>query len=114
MLLAVAAAHFDAAFEHGAIFHADAHRGNVSCNRAFAADIDAIAAFNVSAHLAHNHNFAGGDIRLHAAVSANGNAIIGQADLAFDAAVNVERFRAAEFAFNYERAANGRPALPAR
>ena len=107
MLLLLAALDLDAALQHGAVLHADAHGGNVSCDRAFAADIHAVAAIDVSVHLAHHHNLAGSDVGLRAAVAADGDAVVGQADLAFDAAVDVERFRSAQFALDHERAADG-------
>src|ERR1700693_5411368 len=100
----IAAAHLDPALEHGAVFHADAYGGNVSRDRAFAADIHAVTAINITVHLAHHDNFAGRDVGLRAAVAADGDAVVGQADLAFDAAVDVKRFRSAEFALDDERA----------
>src|SRR5580704_3452668 len=107
LLLLITAPHLDAAFEHGAVFHADAYGGNVSRDRAFAANIHAVAAIDVSIHLAHHHNFASADVSLHAAVAADGDAVVRQADLAFDAAINIKRFRTADFALDDERAADG-------
>ena len=65
------------------------------------------AAINISVHLAHDYNFAGGDVGLHAAVASNGDAIVWQADLAFDAAIDIKRFRTADFALDDESTANG-------
>jgi hypothetical protein len=106
-LLLPTATNFDAAFQDGTIFHADANRGHVSGDRAFAADIDAVAALNVSVNLAHDHNLGGNNVGLHNAVAANGDAVVGQADFALDAAIHVKRFRAADFAFDDERTADG-------
>src|SRR5258706_6897086 len=107
LLLGFAALHLDATFEDGAVFPADAHGRDVSRDRAFAADIHAVAAVNVPTHLAHDNNFAGRDVGLHAAVAADGDAVVGQTDLALDAAIDIKRFRAADFALDDERTANG-------
>src|ERR1700731_1367029 len=90
ILFALGAAHFDATLYYGAIFHADAYCSYVSGDLAFAADVHAIAAFNIPADLAHHDYFAGNNVRLHAAVAANGDAVLRHGDLAFDAAIVIK------------------------
>src|SRR5579863_10517083 len=105
--LYLTAADLDAALEHGAIFHADANRRNVALHHALAANIHAVAAFDVPGNLAHNHNFTGGNVGLHGAVASDGHSVLRQRDRAFDAAIDVERFRAADVALDDQRTANG-------
>src|SRR6266404_6343964 len=56
LVLFAFAADLNSTLERGAVFHADAHSGNVSVHRAFGADIDAIATLDVAIHLAHHDN----------------------------------------------------------
>jgi hypothetical protein len=55
---------------------------------------------DVALHAAQDHNFAGADVGDDAAVGCNGDAVIGKIDGALDAAIDVERFGAADFAFD--------------
>src|SRR6266550_4619021 len=96
-----------AAAKHGAIFHADARADHITGQCAFAADVHAVAALNVASDLAHDHNFARGNVGLHNAVAADCHAMIFEAQGAFDAAVNVKRLAAADLAFDHQRASDG-------
>src|SRR5205823_12334988 len=96
-----------AAAEHGAIFHADARADHITGQSAFAADVHAVAALDVASDLAHDDNFARGNVRLHHAVAADGHAMIFKAQGAFDASVNVERLAAADFTFDHQRSSDG-------
>src|SRR5437879_4229131 len=107
LFLFLVAAHLDAALERGAIFHADANSGDVSADRAFAANVDPIATLDVARYLAHDYDFAGSNAGIDFAVAPNGDAALGHGDFAFDAAVDVQRFRAADLTFNYQRTADG-------
>src|SRR5208282_2895787 len=80
---------------------------NVAVDRAFAADVDAVAALDITGHFAHDHNFAGLDAGVNLAVAADGHAALGHGDLALDAAINVESFRPADFALDDQSAADG-------
>src|SRR5437588_10009500 len=99
--------YLNAAFKGGAVFHADAYGRDVSADRAFAADVDAVAALDVAGHFAHDYDFAGGDAGIDHAVAANGDAAFRHDDFAFDPAIDVKRFGAADFAFDHEGTADG-------
>src|SRR5208337_2482429 len=101
------AADLNSALERGAVFHADAHGGNVAVDCAFGADIHAIAALDVAIHFAHDHDFAGLNAGVDLAVAADGDSALGHGDFAFDAAVDVESLGAADFALDDQRAADG-------
>ena len=76
-------------------------------HRAFGADIHAIAALDVARHFAHDHNFAGLNAGVDLAIAADGDSAFGHGDFAFNAAVDVQRLGAADFALDEQRAANG-------
>ena len=78
-------------------------RDHVARQHAFVADIETVRAINVALYLAHDHNFFCGNVRSDVSAAADGNAIVGKADAAFDAAINEERFRASQFTFDDER-----------
>src|SRR5208337_927313 len=107
LLLLFAALYLDAALENSAVLHTDPDGGNVAVDHAFTANIHAVAAFDVADDFTHHHNFASGNVGLYTAVAADGHAILRERDLAFDPAVNIERFRAGDFALDDKRPANG-------
>jgi len=98
----VGLADVDAAFEEGAVFDADAGRGYVAGEGAFAADVDAVLGVDVAAHFAEDDDFAGGDVGGYLAITAYGDAIAWQVDGAFDFAVDEERLAAADFTFDHQ------------
>src|SRR5581483_861623 len=107
LLIGAGLADVDAALEERTIFDGDALGGYVAGERAFAADVDAIAGRDIAAHLAKHHNLAGGNVGSHLTVTADGETVAGQADGALDFAVDVERLRAADFAFDHQAFADG-------
>jgi hypothetical protein len=108
IILLVGCLHFDAALHEGAIFHADALGDDIAGQRSFAANIKTIAASDVALNLAHDHDFASGNVCGDAAVSSDGNAVIVQVDGALDFPVHIKRFGSADFALDHQRAADGR------
>src|ERR1700692_1842224 len=76
-------------------------------DRAFSTDIDAIAALDVAGHFTHDHNFAGLNAGVNLAVASDGDAALRHVDFAFDAAIDVKGFGAADFALDVESAADG-------
>ena len=99
-------AHFDAALEDRAFFDADAMRDHIAREQAFAADVQPVRTVDVALHLAHDYDFFGGDVRRDVSVAADGDAIVGKVDGAFDASVNEKRFRTRHFTLNDERASD--------
>src|ERR1017187_8906926 len=83
----------DTALEVRAVLDGNARCGLVSGQRAFAADIDAIAGLNIAAHFAQNNHLAGSDIGCDLAITTDGDAVAWKVDCAFDFAVDVERLR---------------------
>src|SRR5690348_844432 len=108
MLLLAFAADLNSALERRAVFHADAHGRDVSGDRTFSTDIDAIAALDVAIDLAHHDDFFGLDAGVDLAIAADGHAAFGHDDLAFNAAIDVEGLRSGNFALNDQSAADGR------
>src|SRR4029077_4347171 len=102
----VGGADLHAALQHGSVLDADALGDDIPGQRTLAADVQAISALNVAVHLAHNHNFAGANVGRDAAVTSNGYAIVGKTNGALDPAVDVKRFRAADFALDDQRTAD--------
>ena len=73
---------------------------------AFGADVHAVSGRNIAANLAQNHNLARRDAGRHLAVAADGNAVAGKIDAAFDLAVDIQRLCAADFAFDKQALAD--------
>src|SRR4051812_11165476 len=96
----------DAALEEGAVFDADALRDHVAGERAFVADVDAVAGVQIATHFADDHDLARHHVRGDNAVASDGHAVSGQVDGAFHAAVDVERFRPGDFTLDDERFAD--------
>src|SRR5262249_50071107 len=67
------------------------------------ADVQTVAADDIAVHLAHDHHFAGIDVGGNNAVPSNGDAVLGNIDGAFDAAVHIEGFGAADFTLDDQR-----------
>src|ERR1700723_3223114 len=86
----------DAAFEERAIFDRDSCRDNIAGERAFAANVDAVAGLAIAAHFAQHYNLARHDVRCDLSIASYGHAIARQVDCAFHFAVDVERFRSAQ------------------
>jgi len=97
----------DAALEECTVFNADACRGDVAGEGAFAADIDAVGGGDVAADLAEDDDFAGDDVGGDLSVAADGDAVSGQVDGALDLAVNEKGFSAGDFALDDEALADG-------
>ena len=89
-----------AAFQNGSVLNADALGDHITRQRAFAADVQTVRALDVALHLAQDHNFAGTDVGGDAAVTSNGDPVIGKINGALDSAIDVERFGAADFTFD--------------
>src|ERR1700722_4920528 len=100
-------ANVDAAFEEGAVFDGDAGCHDVAGERAVAADIHAIAGGEIAAHFAEYDDFAGVDVGCDYAVAADGDAIAGEIDGAFDPSVNVEGLGAGDLTLDDQRLADG-------
>src|SRR5580658_8326864 len=97
----------DAAFEEGAVFNGDAGGDNVAGQRAVAADIHAVAGGEIATHLAEDHDFAGVDVGCDYAVAADGDAVAGEIDGAFDPSVNVKGLGAGNLTLDDQRLADG-------
>src|ERR1035438_2363864 len=95
----------DPTFKERAFLDADALGDDVSVERAFTADVEAIAGCHVAANFSENDDFTRGDVGGDYAVATDGDAIAGQIDGAFDAAVDVKRFGAGDFALDDQRLA---------
>ena len=95
----------DPTLEEGAFFDADALGDDVTVERTFAADVEAVAGRHVAADFSENDDFARGNIGRDHAVAANGDAIAGQVDGTFHAAVDVERLGARNFTLDDQRLA---------
>src|ERR1700678_1837064 len=81
----------DAALEECAVFDGDARGGYVAGERAFAADVYAVAGMHVAAHLAQHDYLARRDVGRDLAVAADGDAVARKVDRAFHLAVYIER-----------------------
>ena len=92
--LVCGSAYLDAALHQRAIFHADALGDDISRERTFAANVQPVGAFDVSADFAHDHDFAGVDVGLDGAVASDGHPVFRDADAAFNAAINIKCFGA--------------------
>src|SRR5262249_38558787 len=94
-VLGAGLAEIDPALEVCAVFNADPLANDVAAQRAFIADLGAVAGCHVALHFGQDHNFPGVDVGLDLAVSADAYAVAGQVDGAFHAAIDVMHFRAA-------------------
>src|SRR5215472_3314519 len=99
-------ADIDAALEVGAVLNADALADHVTAERTFVTNISPIAGGHVALDLAQDHDFLGVDVGLDLPVATNGHPVPREVDSAFDAAIDVERFRASHLAFDDQRFAN--------
>src|SRR5271167_709675 len=98
-------ANVNPALEISAVFDADALRDHVPGERAFAADVHAIAGCDVAADFAEYHDLARRNVGRDHTVAAHGHTVTGQVDGTLHPAVNVERLRAGDFAFDNQRLA---------
>ena len=85
-------AHLHAALQNGSVLNADALGDYVTCQSTFAADVQTVGALNVALHFAQDDNFAGADVGGDAAVTSNGDPVLGKIDGALDSPIDVERF----------------------
>src|SRR6266550_4626714 len=85
---------------------ADALGDDVSGQRAFATDIQAIDTLDVAGYLAHNHNFAGADVGGYNAVASDGDAVVGKIDGSFDLAIDIECLGSRDLALDDQRTAD--------
>ena len=97
----VGARHVQAALHLGAVFDGDVPGDHVADDVTGAADGDRIAAVQIAFDFAEDQNLARLDIGGQAAVGANDDFGVFQMDLAFDLAIDVEVFAAADFAAAY-------------
>ena len=97
----------DAALEEGAVFDGDASGDDVAGEGTFGANVDAIGGLAVAANFAENDDFASADVGGYLAVAADGDAVAGEVDGAFDFTVDVEGLGSGDLAFNYETLADG-------
>jgi len=86
--------------EERAVFNRNSRRDDIAGERTIAANIHAIASGQVAANFAEDNDLAGIDIGGDNAVASNGDAISGQIDRAFHAAINIERFGPGDFTLN--------------
>src|SRR5665213_4251052 len=98
----------DAALEERAVLDRDACRDDVAGERAFAANVHAIARLAVAAYLAQHNDLAGNDVRRDLAITANRHAVARQIDGAFDLSIDVQRLRNRQLSLDDERFANRR------
>jgi hypothetical protein len=106
--LLLGGADLHAAFQNGSILNADALRDHITCQRALAADVQAVCALDVALHLAQDYDFAATDVGGDASVVPNGDAVTGKINGALDSAIDVQRFGTADFTFDDQRAPDGR------
>jgi hypothetical protein len=97
----------DAALEEGAVFDGDAGGDDVAGEGTFAADVDAVGGLAVAADFAENDDLASADVGGYLAVAADGDAVAGEIDGAFDFTVDVKGLGTGDLAFNYETFADG-------
>jgi hypothetical protein len=97
----------DAALEEGAVFDGDASRDDVAGEGTFGANVDAIGGLAVAANFAEDDDFASADVGGYLAVAADGDAVAGEVDGAFDFTVDVEGLGSRDLAFDYEAFADG-------
>ena len=97
----------DAALEEGAIFDGDARGDDVAGERTFAAYVDTVRCLAVAADLTEDDDLAGADVGCDLAVAANGDAVTGEVDGAFNLSVNVEGFGTGDFTLDDEALTDG-------
>jgi len=97
----------DAALEESAILDADARGRDIAGQSALGANVHAIRGRDIAAHLAQDHNLAGGDAGGDLAVSAYGYAVTGQIDAALDLAVDKQRLGAGDLALDDQTLPDG-------
>ena len=95
----------DAALEERSVFDADALRDDIAGQRAFIADVNAIAGIHVAAYFAEDHDLARVDVGGDDSVAPDGYAIAGEVDRTFDASIDIERLGARDLAFDDQRLA---------
>ena len=100
-------ANVDAALEVRAVFDGDSCGCHISGQRAFAADVDAVAGVDVAAHLAQHYDLAGHDVGCDRAIAADGDTVARKVDRALYLAVDEERFRSRDLALDDEGLADG-------
>ena len=99
-------AYLNASLQEGSIFNADALGDDISGQRPFAADVQAVDALDVARYLAHDYDFAGADIGGYDAIASDGDAVVGKVDGAFDLAIDIECFRSSDLALDNQRTAD--------
>ncbi len=100
-------ADIDAALEEGTVFDGDACGDDVAGEGAFGADVDAIGGLAVTADLAEDDDLACADVGGYLAIAADGDAVAGEVDGAFDFTVDVEGLGTGDFALDDEALADG-------
>src|ERR1035437_2563483 len=81
-------------------------RDDIAREHAFAADVYPARTLDVALHLAHDDDFLSDNVRRDGSVAADGDAIVGEANGAFDASVNEKRFRTRHVTLDDKRASD--------
>src|SRR5579885_1240688 len=89
--------------EHRAIVNADALRHNLPRQMALRADVEQVGAMDVALHRAHDHDLAGGDVRIHCAVAAHRDPVAGNVDRALHVSFDKQGLIAGNFALDHDR-----------
>src|ERR1700722_8179751 len=101
-------ANVNAALEERTLLDRNSRCDHVAGERAFAANIHAIAGLAVTTNLTQHDDLARYDVRGNLAIAAHGHTISRQIDCTFDLAVDVQRFGACQLALDDQRLANRR------
>src|SRR5579862_9290006 len=97
----------DATFEECAVFDGNAGGDDVAGEGAVAANVDPVAGGEIATDFAEHNDLTGIDVGGDYAVASDGDAIACKVDGALDAAIDVERLGAGDFAFDDQRLADG-------
>src|SRR5579859_150192 len=93
---------FDRALEVGAIFNADARRGQVAIDGAIFLDFNAVIGAKITLHTAVDNNFAGNDVSSEFRGGTDGKFPLIELDQSFDGAIDQQIFVAGNFTFDME------------
>jgi|SRR5277367_6018117 len=99
---------FDAAFEMGAIFDADAGGGDVAGDGAVLLDVNPPAGMDVADDLAVDDDFAGVYFRIELGIRTDGKFVPGERNRTVYDAVNVQVFASGDLPFDLEAGAQAR------
>ncbi len=91
---------FDAAFEVGAVFDADAGGGNVADDRAIRLDVNAVPRMDVADYLAIDDYFAGVNFGIELGCRTYRELVAAQGNRAVDLSINLQVFGAGDMTFD--------------